>query len=283
MNDQNSKPKGEPKEGSDAGESLEVELPEVREAAQEAEGGSRSSIVQDRKEAFKRDIQALETHRREFSEASKSDRESTRLSLPQLLWKLFLALGALSFAYFLSQAVLDPISFREGAGILVRLAFQLALSASVAGILYRVHQASAPQAQRNLERAIIALGLLLSLLALLFVFGLFDYRSRKVWGTGPFLLSLGAQIVGLVLLVKLRIWLRAQIDFADLLPRWIRPVMYLTEGVILYLLLGMLAQSVFHIQVPALVFGLFRNPPALFLFLVPFGGYFFLRKMVGEI
>jgi hypothetical protein len=119
------------------------------------------------------------------------------------------------------------------------------------------------------------------LLAVMVVLGLFSADGRAVWGNRTFVSSLVLQAFAFVLLFKVRRGFRYQLDHGDTEPVGARPIIYLCEGLMLYLTLGIFLQAVFHIHVPMILAILVHNPKGLLLSCVPFAGYVWIRNLVA--
>lgn len=253
---------------------LEVEIPEPLQAKPETES---------KRQAMAKEIRERDAHWQATSRAMEENRSIAGPSLSAIAWKSFLGLGAVSAVYFFSLAFTDPTNFREGAGIFWRLAWQLAATAAVwlAGLW--VYQRSAPEYQQRLRVGFLHSCLALLLVGVMFSFGVFWKPGRGVWGGAAFLFSFALEVSALIFLWQLRKRLVEQIKHGEILPGWIRPLLYACEGVMLYLAVGIFLQGVLHIHVPAIVGMVVRSPKLLLLFSVPFFGYLGLRKMVGEL
>ena len=210
----------------------------------------------------------------------KEERAKT-VNLRLIAWRGFLALGAIGVIYFLSLAFTDPANFYEGAGIFGRNAGKLALTAVFwAGSVWVY--ARLPSEKQREVRVKLAYGLaVLGAAFLLYLLGFFDGSRRRAWTNVVFLLSFGLQTAAWIFL--LRGWKRLQKKIADEDARyvWQRPLLYLMEGLILYLTLGIALQVFAHVDIPAIFLAAMGSLPALGASCFPLAAYIAIRKLAS--
>lgn len=230
-------------------------------------------------------VKELREHNARQQAMAKAIRENlkARPDYSAFRWKSFLALGVVCAVYFASLAFTDKVNFRDGMAILRRVAFQsVSLIAIWAGVVW-AYKTATPGTQKKIEKTFFASCIALALVVMLLVLGFGSRTGRSLWMNGPFVVSLALEVSAWIFLFRWVRQVREKLTLGEeVLPAnpWLR--IYAAEGALLYLTPAIFLQAVFHIHVPMILGMLVRKPAALFLFCIPYLGYVFFRKVLGE-
>lgn len=196
-------------------------------------------------------------------------------------WKGFLAIGGMGLLFLLSTSFTDPTNFRHGVRILAAGALKLFTLGIITLAGLSLHARLTASGRQRMEK-----GILLSLagclaLFVLYLLGFFHEYHWRVWKNGFFVATIAAQICALIFLF--RQWKALRIKFREQEAHyiWQKPLSYVQEGLLLYLVLGIFLQAFMHVNVPAIVMLGFTNPIAGGALFFPLCAYVLLRKMVS--
>lgn len=253
---------------------LEVELPEL---PREASGSVAAAAA--RREAMVSELRKEEARRSEMARAV-AETPDPAADLSAIGWKSFVAVGALSALYFLSLAVTDPINFREGSTLLWRALLQIAAAAATWAVFLRACRGVSPDGRKLAKK--IFLGFVLALLLVLAAAALgLAGPGRRVWTSGAFLFSLAVEVSAAIYLVRVRKRLLERIEFGDTVPPYSRLLVFVSEGLLLYLGAGIFLQATIHLHTPMILVLAVSRPGTFTLFSCPFVGYVILRNLTA--
>lgn len=224
-----------------------------------------------------RTVRQREENMRDLDKAVKELRPPPSFSF--LFWRGFLVLGVVSTAYFFTLIYRDPAIFRDGLRILVAGAWQLLVAGAFWGFVFWKYQGAEAAQKQKMERWLIfsVLGFLALVAAIFYLF--FGAGRLLAWLNPIFLLTLGVQ-VGLwifCLHVQRNGW--REIEEGKTEYVWTKPIIYMAEGAMGYLSLGILLQAVFQINVPMIFASVLSRPAAGALFFFPFAAYVLIRRI----
>lgn len=262
--------------------SLEVESASVTELAER-----RQNETEERAKIIRRKAQEMNANR-EKMHAAMEEKAKAGVTWREHRWKAVVFFGAALLVYFISLATKDKNNFNDGIKILKSGAWQLLVIVSVASVTYFVFGKLSAKKKELVDRLGVFVFLGVAILAFLFLRGViglvFKIDSRggpsgaALWLSKEFLFTLAIQIALGVGFLRIRKNVLRRLEHGESVFAGAKSIVVLSEGLQIYIWLGVFLQVVFQVHMLAVYGMIFSGLATSFLFLIPLFGYFFIRK-----
>ncbi len=262
--------------------SLAVESASVAELAER-----RQKEIEERAKIIRRQAQEMNTNREKMQTAME-EKAKAGVKWQEHRWKAVLFFAAALVLYFISLATKDKNNFNDAVKILKSGAWQLLVIVFVAWITYFVFGKLSAKKKEFVDRLGVFVFLGVAILAFLFMRGViglvFKIDSRgeasgaALWLSKEFLFTLAIQVALGVGFFRIRKNILKRQELGESVIAGAKSIVVLSEGLQIYLWLGVFLQVVFQVHMLAVYGMVFSGLVTSFLFLIPLFGYFFIRK-----